>query len=71
MSNDASAGDDPAQRVGALTSSLIAALAELSGELEVVRQRQAAPAEVEEFIASTRATLARLREEAPSEDSPA
>lgn len=71
VSNDGSAGDDLARRASALRASLIAALSEMLEELEVLRQRQAAPPEIDEFMEHARATLARLQEEALPEDPPA
>ena len=70
LSDDASARDVQAQRVGALRASVIAALTEMLEELELLRQREAAPPDVDEFIANTRAALARLHGQAPPEDPP-
>ena len=67
MSNDASARDVQAQRMRALRASVVAALSEMLEELELLRQRQAAPPDVDEFIASTRAVLQRLHAEALNE----
>lgn len=70
MSDDASARDVQAQRMRALRASVIAALSEMLEELELLRRRQAAPPDVDEFIASTRAVLQRLHAEtAPDEPS--
>lgn len=70
MSDDASARDVQAQRTRALRASVIAALSEMLEELELLRQRQAAPPDVDEFIASTRAVLRRLHVEAQPDDPP-
>ena len=70
MCNNPSAGDDQARRASALRASLIAALLEMLEELEALRHREAAPPEVEEFMAHARATLARLQKEALPEDPP-
>jgi hypothetical protein len=70
VSDDASARDVQAQRVRALRASVIAALSEMLEELELLRQRQAAPPDVDEFIASTRAVLQRLHAEALPDDPP-
>ena len=71
MSDDVSARHAQAERVRALRATVIAALTEMLEEMELLRQRQGAPPDVDEFIASTRAVLARLENEAPSKDSPA
>ena len=70
VSDDASARDVQAQRVRALRASVIAALSEMLEEMELLRQRQGAPPDVDEFIASTRAVLDRLHAEARPEDPP-
>lgn len=68
MSDDASAGDVQAHRVGELRASVIAAIIPMLEELELLRERQAAPPAIDEFIASASAVLTQLREAAPQED---
>jgi hypothetical protein len=68
LSDDASAEDVQAHEVGALRASVIAAISAMLEDLELTRQRQAPPPDIEEFIATTAAVLARLREAAPPED---
>jgi hypothetical protein len=68
LSDDASTRHAQARRVRALRASVVAALTEMLEEMEVLRQRQGAPPDVDEFIATTRAALARLQEEAPPDD---
>jgi hypothetical protein len=62
--------DRDAQARRALRASVIAALGEMLEELELLRQRQGAPPDVDDFIANTRAALARLRAEAAAGDRP-
>jgi hypothetical protein len=68
VSDDAAAGDVKAHQVGALRASVIMAISAMLDELELMRRRHAAPPDIDEFIASTAAVLARLREAAPPED---
>ena len=68
VSDQGSDRDAQARRVRALRASVIAALTEMLEELELLRQRQGAPPDVDEFISNTRAALARLRAEAERPD---
>jgi hypothetical protein len=68
LSDDASTRHTKARHVRALRASVVEALTEMLEQMEDLRQRQGAPSDVDEFIATTRAVLARLRDEAPPEE---
>lgn len=68
LSDDASARDLQAYRVGALRASVLAAISAMLEELEVLREREGAPPDIDEFITSTSAVLTRLQQAAPPED---